>query len=82
MRVNASDRAVARRAERAAATAWPQADPPQAPGPLEERAWPGLLHHYKHNTHHPEHYEDGIAGMLFPMEQIQLLKHNYEWSMH
>lgn len=22
-----------------------------------------LNHHYKHNTHHPEHYENGINGM-------------------
>lgn len=22
-----------------------------------------LEHHYKHNSHHPEHYEDGIRGM-------------------
>lgn len=24
---------------------------------------PALNHHYAHNTHHPEHYEDGISGM-------------------
>lgn len=23
----------------------------------------GLKHHYMHNSHHPEHYEQGIAGM-------------------
>ncbi|MEE9312342.1 MAG: DUF5662 family protein [Planctomycetota bacterium] len=23
----------------------------------------GLQHHYEHNYHHPEHFEDGIAGM-------------------
>lgn len=22
-----------------------------------------LQHHYAHNSHHPEHYEDGISGM-------------------
>jgi Family of unknown function (DUF5662) len=22
-----------------------------------------LKHHYEHNSHHPEHYEDGIRGM-------------------
>lgn len=30
---------------------------------LVREAWPGLQHHYRHNTHHPEHYEDGVAGM-------------------
>lgn len=24
---------------------------------------PMLAHHYAHNPHHPEHYENGIAGM-------------------
>ena len=24
---------------------------------------PALQHHYKHNSHHPEHYENGIDGM-------------------
>lgn len=24
---------------------------------------PALDHHYAHNSHHPQHYEDGIAGM-------------------
>jgi hypothetical protein len=24
---------------------------------------PALQHHYSANSHHPEHYEDGIAGM-------------------
>jgi hypothetical protein len=24
---------------------------------------PALDHHYEHNSHHPEHYENGIAGM-------------------
>jgi hypothetical protein len=23
----------------------------------------GLKHHYAHNRHHPEHFDDGIAGM-------------------
>lgn len=23
----------------------------------------GLRHHYEHNSHHPEHYEDGIQAM-------------------
>jgi hypothetical protein len=24
---------------------------------------PAIEEHYKHNSHHPEHYEEGIAGM-------------------
>jgi hypothetical protein len=24
---------------------------------------PALQHHYEHNSHHPEHYPNGIAGM-------------------
>lgn len=24
---------------------------------------PALVHHYANNTHHPEHFEDGIEGM-------------------
>lgn len=24
---------------------------------------PALDHHYAHNSHHPEHYPDGVAGM-------------------
>lgn len=24
---------------------------------------PTIAHHYAHNSHHPEHYENGIAGM-------------------
>jgi hypothetical protein len=24
---------------------------------------PALTHHYKHNSHHPEHYRNGISGM-------------------
>jgi hypothetical protein len=26
-------------------------------------AQPVISHHYAHNTHHPEHYPDGVAGM-------------------
>ena len=38
---------------------------------LVKEAWPGLQHHYKHNTHHPEHYEEGIAGMdLFDLVEM------------
>ena len=28
-----------------------------------EAGKPTIAHHYAHNTHHPEHYADGIAGM-------------------
>ena len=38
---------------------------------LVKEAWPGLLHHYKHNSHHPEHHEEGIAGMdLFDLVEM------------
>ena len=37
---------------------------PSSQGSPEYReARPGLAHHYAHNSHHPEHYENGIAGM-------------------
>lgn len=30
-----------------------------------------LAHHYKHNSHHPEHYEDGVSGMnLFDLVEM------------
>lgn len=28
-----------------------------------ERLKPALEHHYKNNSHHPEHYENGVNGM-------------------
>jgi len=28
-----------------------------------EELEPALEHHYAHNSHHPEHYEHGVAGM-------------------
>jgi len=28
-----------------------------------DKLGPALAHHYAHNSHHPEHYPDGIAGM-------------------
>lgn len=32
---------------------------------------PAVEHHYKENSHHPEHYEDGIAGMsLFDLIEM------------
>jgi len=38
---------------------------------VARRARVGLAHHYKHNTHHPEHYDDGIAGMdLFDLVEM------------
>ena len=36
-----------------------------------ERAAPALAHHYKCNSHHPEHYANGIAGMdLFDLVEM------------
>lgn len=36
-----------------------------------ERAKPALDHHYRHNSHHPEFYPDGIAGMdLFDLVEM------------
>jgi hypothetical protein len=32
----------------------------------------GLRHHYEHNSHHPEHYADGIAGMSL-LDLIEML---------
>lgn len=32
----------------------------------------GLRHHYAHNSHHPEHYEDGIDGMCL-LDVIEML---------
>lgn len=32
---------------------------------------PALDHHYAHNTHHPQHYEDGVNGMnLFDVMEM------------
>ena len=31
-----------------------------------------IAHHYAHNTHHPEHYPDGIAGMSL-LDVIEML---------
>lgn len=34
---------------------------------------PALMHHYAANSHHPEHYQDGIAGMdLFDVVEMLL----------
>lgn len=38
---------------------------------LVERAGPALAHHYRQNSHHPEHYSDGVAGMdLFDVVEM------------
>lgn len=36
---------------------------------------PALLHHYKHNRHHPEHFENGIQGMNL----VDLLEMFCDW---
>ena len=36
-----------------------------------EAMGPALRHHYEHNSHHPEHYASGIAGMsLFDLVEM------------
>ena len=35
-----------------------------------------LKHHYKNNSHHPEHYEDGISGM----DLIDLVEMICDWK--
>ena len=37
---------------------------------------PALTHHYAHNTHHPEHYPDGIAGM----DLLDLIEMYCDWA--
>jgi hypothetical protein len=37
---------------------------------------PALAHHYKHNNHHPEHFEDGIQGMSL----LDLLEMVCDWK--
>jgi len=37
-----------------------------------EELGPALEHHYKHNDHHPEHYENGVRGMSL-MALIEML---------
>lgn len=36
----------------------------------------GLQHHYRHNRHHPEHFEDGVMGMTL----IDLLEMLCDWK--
>jgi len=43
---------------------------------LVREAWPGLQHHYRHNSHHPEHYENGIAGM----DLLDLIEMFCDWK--
>lgn len=33
---------------------------------------PALKHHYQHNSHHPEHYANGISGMSL-LDVIEML---------
>lgn len=38
---------------------------------LVAEARPALAHHYAHNSHYPEHYADGVAGMdLFDLVEM------------
>jgi hypothetical protein len=37
-----------------------------------EEGKPTIAHHYAHNTHHPEHYPNGIAGMSL-LDVIEML---------
>ncbi|MGH7154066.1 MAG: DUF5662 family protein, partial [Acetobacteraceae bacterium] len=38
---------------------------------LVEQAGPALAHHYRQNSHHPEHHADGVAGMdLFDVVEM------------
>ena len=37
---------------------------------------PALTHHYANNSHHPEHYENGIAGMCL----LDLIEMYCDWQ--
>lgn len=37
---------------------------------------PALQHHYRHNSHHPEHYPDGIKGMSL----LDILEMLVDWK--
>lgn len=39
---------------------------------IRETLGPALKHHYENNTHHPEHFENGIAGMSL-LDLIEML---------
>lgn len=45
---------------------------PKERAALIEKIKPGLLHHYRHNSHHPEHYEDLVKGMNL-LDLIEML---------
>lgn len=42
---------------------------------LEKMKTQGLAHHYKHNLHHPEHYDEGIEGM----DLISVIEMFFDW---
>lgn len=42
----------------------------------KESLGPAVVHHYKHNRHHPEHFEGGIEGMNL----IDLLEMLADWK--
>lgn len=37
---------------------------------------PALAHHYRNNSHHPEHYADGVAGM----DLLDLIEMYCDWA--
>lgn len=37
---------------------------------------PMLAHHYAHNSHHPEHYQNGVAGM----DLFDLIEMFFDWK--
>jgi len=39
---------------------------------LQGKLRPAKLHHFMHNSHHPEHWADGISDMS-PLDQIEML---------
>ncbi len=41
-----------------------------------EALGPALEHHYTHNSHHPEHYSDGVAGM----DLVDLVEMVCDWK--
>lgn len=38
---------------------------------------PALKHHYQHNRHHPEHFEDGVNGMTL----VDLMEMVCDWAV-
>lgn len=41
-----------------------------------EELKPALDHHYAHNSHHPEHYSDGVEGM----DLFDLIEMFFDWK--